>query len=55
MRGPEESSSSEGGRDLREDIVGIQLSRNCMKRAERGQMSEHLVNIDADLRSRALA
>ena len=36
MRGPEESSSSEGGRDLRDDILNVQLSRNGMKRVERG-------------------
>ena len=64
MRGPDESSSSEGGRDLREDIANVQLSRDSMKRAERGYSSEHLAQqqqheddqeLDADLRSRALA
>ena len=39
MRGPEESSSSEGGRDLREVIPNIQLSRDSMKRVERGEMN----------------
>lgn len=42
MRGPEESSSSEGGRDLREAILNMQLSRNEMKRVKRAQMIGHL-------------
>ena len=42
MRGPEESSSSEGGRDLREDIVNIPPSRSNIKGVEGWQMSEHL-------------
>ena len=42
MRGPEESSSSEGGRDLREAILNIRLSRNGIKRVERAQMTGHL-------------
>ena len=64
MRGPEESSSSDGGRDLREDILNIPLPRSDIKQLDGWQMTKHLLNssntqhdqeLDADLRSRVLA